>query len=119
MLVDADYWTAVFGLAHLAALVALAPLGVVLVRHGFRRAAAEGDPGLRGVLRRYPDVALILLGIAVAVTVTLVNFDDGIRWLRRVANFTTVGLVLVLVGRYLRWSRALRGVPPERPGDVV
>ena len=110
----AEYWVLPFGLAHLAALVALVPLGGVLVRHGFRRAAAEGDPGVLGVVRRYRGVALMLLAVAVTVTITLVNFEDGPRWLRRAANITTVALVLVLVTRYLRWSRRLRGVAAHR-----
>ncbi len=119
LVVDADYWVSTFLLAHLAALVALLPLGVVLVRHAFARAAAEGDPGPGGVMSRYRDVVVVLLLIAIAVTVTLVNFEDGIRWLRRVANFVTVGLVLFLVVRYMRWMRRLRGVSPDRPRRVI
>lgn len=87
---------------------------MVLVRYAFRQAEAMGDPGLGGVLRRYRWTALILLAILIAVVITLVNFEDGLRWLRRASNLTTVALVLVLVVQYLRWSRPLRGGPPRQ-----
>lgn len=117
--VGADYWTAIFDLAHLAALVALVPLGVVLVRYGFRRASEAGDGGLLGVLRRYRTVAIILAAIVGAVTVTLVTFEDGPRTLRQTANLTTVAMVLLLVVRYLRWSHTQRGISPARADHVV
>jgi hypothetical protein len=96
----ADAWRPVFALAHLAALIALVPLGVVLVVETLRR---EGSLG--AVVRRHRTVAVILAVVVVTIVVSLLNFDDGIRWLRRVANLTTVALILVLVARYFVWSR--------------
>jgi len=102
---DVEAWRPVFAFAHLAALIALAPLGVMLVRQAFAEARREGDPGIAGVWRRHRSVAVILGIVAITVAVSLLNFQDGIRWLRRVANLTTVALVLVLVARYLTWRR--------------
>lgn len=96
----ASAWRPTFVLAHLAALIALAPLGAVLV---WRAARQEG--GLLPAVRRH-RFATALVGLAfVAIAVSLLNFEDGIRWLRRVANLTTVSVVLVLVARYLAWAR--------------
>lgn len=102
-----DAWRAVFAFAHLLALIALAPLGVVLVRRAFAEARAEGDPGIGGVWRRHQSVAIILAIVVITVAVSLLNFQDGIRWLRRVANLSTVALVLLLVARYLSWRRGV------------
>lgn len=105
-ILDVAAWRPVFTAAHVAALVALVPLGVALVRHAFREAARAGTPGIGGVMSRYRGMAL-LLGVAlIAVAVSLANFEDGNRMLRRVANFTTVGIALVMVARYIRWRRA-------------
>lgn len=106
---DIDAWRGVFAFAHLAALLALLPLGVALIAHAFLEARAVGDPGLLGVLRRH-RFAAILLGVAlVTVVLSLANFEGGSRIVRRSANLTTVGIALVLVWRYLIWSRdALR-----------
>lgn len=103
---DVEAWTGVFLLAHLAALVALLPLGVMLVVRAFRD-PADGSrrSGAGVVLRRYRLVAA-LLGLAlVTVVLSLVNFEDGNRVVRRAANLSTVGIVWVLVWRYLVWSR--------------
>jgi hypothetical protein len=81
---DVEAWRPVFAFAHLAALIALAPLGV---------------------WRRHREVVVLLVVVTITVAVSLMNFQDGIRWLRRVANLTTVALVLVLVARYLSWRR--------------
>jgi len=97
-------WRPVFTAAHLAALVALAPLAAVMLRYAFSQARSAGPPGFRGVVRRYPATVAMLAVIAVAVVLSLANFEDGNRTLRRLANYTTVLLVLVLVIRYLRWS---------------
>lgn len=106
---DVDAWRGVFGFAHLAALVALLPLGIALIAHAFREARAAGDPGLLGVLRRHRFVAVLLGVVLVTVVLSLVNFEGGSRIVRRTANLTTVGIALVLVWRYLMWSRdALR-----------
>jgi hypothetical protein len=48
---------------------------------------------------------VILAVVAITVAISLVNFQDGIRWLRRVANLATVALVLILVARYVAWRR--------------
>jgi len=102
-----EAWRTVFTLAHVAALIALAPLGVVVGWHGFAEAARRGDPGLGGVWRRYRQVIFVLFVIAVAVVVSLLNFEDGNRGLRRAANYTTVLLSLVLVLRYLGWRKVM------------
>ena len=99
LLVGAQGWRAPFVVAHLAALAALAPLGVALIAHGYREAG-----GLGPMLSRHSRVAIVLAVIAVTVTVTLVEFD-GNRALRRVSNITTVVLVLLLIAQYLRWFR--------------
>jgi hypothetical protein len=102
LLAGSEGWRAPFGLAHLAALAALLPLGVALIAHTYREAG-----GLGPMLSRHGRVVIVLALIAVSVTVTLVEFD-GNRDVRRVSNFTTVGLVLLLIARYLRWARRLR-----------
>jgi peptidoglycan/LPS O-acetylase OafA/YrhL len=102
---DVEAWHPIFAFAHLAALIALAPLGVLLVARAFAEARREGEPGITGVWRRHRRVAVVLGIVAITVAVSLLNFQDGIRWLRRVANLTTVVLVLVLVARYLWWRR--------------
>ncbi len=106
---DIAAWRGVFASAHLAALVALLPLGVALVAHAFRQARSAGDPGLGGVLRRYRVVAILLAVTAVTVALSLANFEGGSRLVRRAANLTTVGIALVLVWRYLAWARANLG----------
>lgn len=105
-LLDVAAWRPVFTAAHVAALVALVPLGVALVRCAFREASRAGRPGIAGVISRYRGTALLLAVALVAVAVSLANFEDGNRLLRRVANFTTVGIALTMVVRYLRWRRA-------------
>lgn len=99
LLAGAAGWRAPFGLAHLAALAALLPLGVALIAHGYREAG-----GLGAMLSRYGRIAIVLAVIAATVTITLVEFD-GNRALRRVSNLTTVALVLLLIAQYLRWAR--------------
>jgi uncharacterized membrane protein YidH (DUF202 family) len=102
---DVEAWRGVFALAHLAALVALLPLGIALVAHAFRAASADGEGGLMSVVRRHRLVAALLAVTVVTVALSLANFEDGSRFIRRTANFTTVGIVVVLVWRYLAWSR--------------
>lgn len=102
---DIAAWRGVFASAHLAALVALLPLGAALVVYAFRRVRAEGDPGLGGVLRRYRVIAILLAVTLVTVVLSLANFEGGSRLVRRTANLTTVGIAAVLVWRYLLWSR--------------
>jgi uncharacterized membrane protein YidH (DUF202 family) len=105
LVADVEAWRGVFALAHLAALAALLPLGIALVTHAFREASADGEGGLVSVLRRHRLVAVLLAITVVTVVLSLANFEDGSRLVRRTANFTTVGIVLVLVWRYLAWAR--------------
>jgi hypothetical protein len=110
-----EAWRPVFAVAHLAALLGLAPLGVMLVRHAVRQTrATEDGPLLPALVARYPQVVFLLAAVVLTITVSLMNFEDGIRWLRRVANLSTVAIVLVLVARYLRWARD-PSVPPATP----
>lgn len=102
---DIEAWRGVFALAHLVALVALLPLGIALLADAFREAAAAGDPGLRGLLRRHLLVTVLLAITLLSVALSLANFEGGSRLLRRAANLTTVAIVLVLVWRYLSWAR--------------
>ena len=104
-LAGVEAWRYVFTAAHVAALVALGPLGVALVWHGFRQAALAGDPGPAGVVRRYRRTVVVLVVILIAVAASLANFEDGNRTVRRVANYTTVVAALILVVRYLLWRR--------------
>lgn len=108
LLAGVEGWRAPFGLAHLAALAALLPLGVALAAHAYREAG-----GLRSMLSRHARIVIVLALIAVTVTITIIEFD-GNRALRRISNFTTVGLVLLLIVRYLRWYRRLPRSSPRR-----
>ena len=105
LIADIEAWRAVFASAHLAALIALLPLGIALIAHAFREARSEDDPGLTGVLRRHRTVAILLAVVLVTVALSLANFEGGSRVVRRVANLTTVSIALVLVWRYLAWAR--------------
>jgi len=97
-------WWMPFVAAHLTALIALLPLGLVLIAYGYREAG-----GVAPMIARHGIVAAALAVIAVSVTVTLLEFSTN-RDVRRVANIVTVSLVVLLVVHYLRWSRqALRG----------
>jgi hypothetical protein len=100
-----EAWRAPFVLAHLAALLALVPLGVVLVGRTFARYRRERGSVLgavRGTLA-HDRLATLLVAVAfVAAAVSLSQFQDGVRVVRSLANFTTVGVIVVLVGRYLR-----------------
>jgi hypothetical protein len=98
-----EAWRAPFVLAHLCALLALVPLGVVLVARTFARYREERGsvPGaVRGTLA-HDRVATILVAVAlVAVAVSLSQFDGGMRLVRSTANLTAVAMIVVLVGRY-------------------
>lgn len=96
----AAIWRPVFTASHVTALVALVPLGAVLVTLAYREAG-----GLGPMLSRHLRIVIALAVIAVSVTVTLVEFD-GNRTVRRFSNFTTVGLVLLLIVHYVRWYGA-------------
>ena len=98
-LARAEAWRVPFVVAHLAALIELTPLGVALVLHAY-----EESGGVAPMLTRHALVSVALAVIAVGVMVTLLAFSEN-REVRRISNFVTVGVVLLLVVRYLRWSR--------------
>jgi hypothetical protein len=100
-----EAWRAPFVLAHLCALLALVPLGVVLVSRTFARYRTERGSLLGGVQGTFAHdrVTTLLVAVAlVAVVVSLSQFDGGVRVVRSAANLTTVAMILALVGRYLR-----------------
>ena len=100
-----EAWRAPFVLAHLSALLALVPLGAVLVGRTFARYRRERGSVLGAVqgTLAHDRLATLLVAIAlVAVAVSLSQFQDGVRVVRSAANLTTVGIIVVLVGRYLR-----------------
>ncbi|MEZ4554176.1 MAG: hypothetical protein R3B59_09745 [Dehalococcoidia bacterium] len=104
-----EAWRAPFVIAHLAALLALVPLGAVLVGRTFARYRRERGSvlaALRGTLS-HDRLATMLVAVAfVAAAVSLSQFQDGVRVVRSIANFTTVGVIAVLVGRYLRHKQS-------------
>lgn len=99
---EGNAWRVMFVITHLAALLALLPLGVVLVLRAYQH-----DGGLVAMAVRHPLIVALLACLAVTVTLSLLNFE-GDREVRRIANLTTVAIVLALVVRYLRWSREAR-----------
>ncbi|MBM4410959.1 MAG: hypothetical protein FJ037_06515 [Chloroflexi bacterium] len=99
---EGNAWRVMFVITHLAALLALLPLGVVLVLRAYRH-----DGGLVAMTARHPLVGALLACLAVTVTMSLLNFQ-GDREIRRIANLTTVAIVLALVVRYLMWSKEAR-----------
>ena len=101
-------WRVPFVLAHLAALLALAPLGgVLLVQALVEGYRASGSPAgaVGAAVGRHRLVAALLALVVVTVAVSLANFAGGTRWLRAAANLVTVAIVLLLVARYLRAAR--------------
>jgi hypothetical protein len=99
----AAWWRPVFSASHLTALAALVPLGIALIVYAYRESGSLG-----AMLSRHARIAIVLALIAVSVTITLVEFN-GNRDVRRVSNFTTVGLVLLLIVHYFRWFRSTVG----------
>ena len=99
---EGNAWRVLFVVSHLAALLALVPLGIVLVLRAYQH---EG--GLLAMAARHPLVGALLACLAVTVTLSLLNFE-GDREVRRIANLTTVAIILALVVRYLRWSKEAR-----------
>ncbi|MPZ99424.1 MAG: hypothetical protein GEU80_08830 [Dehalococcoidia bacterium] len=103
----AEAWRVPFVLAHLAALLALVPLGFALVARAFIEARAERGSAwgaISGVIERYPLVTTLVAATFVTAAVSLSQFE-GVRWLRSAANLATVALVVTLVVRYLRSTR--------------
>lgn len=99
----AAWWRPVFSASHLTALAALVPLGIALIVYAYRESGSLG-----AMLSRHARIAIVLALIAVSVTITLVEFN-GNRDVRRISNFTTVGLVLLLIVHYFRWFRSTVG----------
>lgn len=100
-------WRVPFVIAHLATLLALAPLGLVLVVEAIAQAVREGGSLGRApaaLLRRHGFVLLLLAVISVTIAVSLANFAGGTRWLRTTANLISVAVIVTLVVRYLRSS---------------
>ncbi len=101
-------WRVPFVLAHFAALLALVPLGVVLLVQALAegyRANGSAAGALSATVGRHRLVAALLMLVVVTVVVSLANFAGGTRWLRAAANLITVAIVLLLVVRYLRAAR--------------
>ncbi len=105
LLAGFEGWRLPFVLAHLAALLALVPLGLVILSRVVggeyaRRGSVAG--AVRGVFAHDRIASVLVVVALVAIAVSLSQFQDGIRWLRALANYTTVSIILVLVARYLR-----------------
>lgn len=99
LVADVEAWWVPFVVAHLLALIALLPLALILLAHSLRE---SGSP--MSLVRRHPLPAALVSALAITVALSLLNFE-GNREVRRIANLSSVALVLVLVVRYLRWSR--------------
>ncbi len=99
---EGSAWRVMFVIAHIAALLALLPLAVVLALRAARD--AKSPPA---VLQRYPVASMLMAALAVTVALSLANFE-GNRDARRVANLSSVALILALVWRYLRWAHSPR-----------
>lgn len=111
LVLGVDAWRVPFVIAHLSGLLALAPLGVVLVvttlgRYWREMHSIAGAVG--GLLSHDRLVTYLVLASFVTAGVSLSQFEGGVRWVRAAANYSTVAIVLVLVWRYLRSARASR-----------
>jgi hypothetical protein len=107
---DAGHWRLPFALAHLAALLALLPLGLVLVARALIEARPAGKSWFAAAgeaARRHMLVTALVALALVTVSLSLANFPDGDRAVRTLANLSTVVIVGALVVRYLR-SRPVR-----------
>ena len=105
LLVSFEGWRRPFVLTHLAALLALVPLGLVVLARVVggeyaRRGSVIG--AVRGVFAHDRLASVLVVVALIAIAVSLSQFQGGIRWLRALANYTTVSIILVLVARYLR-----------------
>ena len=95
-------WRWPFYVAHLAALFALVPLGLVLIARGWRETGSLG-----ALISRYALIAAAIAVILVCVVVTQVTFT-AYPDIRRASNYVTVGIVALLILRYLGWARGRR-----------
>ncbi len=103
-----DGWRVPFVAAHLAALLALVPLGAGIALHAYRhhrRRNSGTGAALRGVVAANRLNAALVAIILVAAAVSVSQFT-GVRVIRASANAVTVALVLTLVVRYFRWRAA-------------
>jgi len=98
LLLGAEGWRWPFVAAHLGGLLALLPVAVVVVVHAYRE---EGS--LSAMIARHPVVTAAIAVLVVTITASLMEFS-GDRNVRRVANFTSVGVILGLVSYYLCWA---------------
>jgi hypothetical protein len=101
----AEPWRVPFVAAHLAALLALAPLGVALVVSTYMQQLRSGRGAFEavGATLAHDRVATALTCVAfVAAGVSLSQFDGGVRWIRTTANLVTVSAAVTLIVRYLR-----------------
>lgn len=101
----ADAWRIPFVAAHLAALLALLPLGAGIVIHAYRnhrRFHPTPTATLRAIVEANRLNAAIVAIILVAAGISISQFT-GVRVIRASANAVTVTLVLTLVVRYFRW----------------
>jgi hypothetical protein len=100
----AEPWRVPFVAAHLAALVALLPLGVTLVASTYLRQLRMGQSalGAAGATLTYDRVATALTLLALATACVSLSQFAGNQTVRLVANLVTVSVVVVLVVRYVR-----------------
>jgi hypothetical protein len=89
-----DAWRIPFVGAHLAALLALLPLGVALIVDAIRRETGtrSGNPFV-ATLRRNRTEAILVAAALCTAAVSLSQFSDGVRAIRSVANLATVALI--------------------------
>ncbi len=96
-------WRWPFYVAHLAALFALVPLGLVLIAQAYRETGSVG-----AMLARHSMIAAAIAVILVCVVVTQVTFTSYPD-IRRASNYTTVGIIGLLILQYFRWSHRQSG----------
>lgn len=101
----AEPWRVPFVAAHLAALLALAPLGIALVVSTYVRQLRRGlsaFEAIRATLAHDRVATALTLVAFVAAAVSLSQFEGGVRWVRTTANLVTVTAAVTLIVRYLR-----------------
>ena len=101
----ADAWRVPFVAAHLAALLALLPLGAGILVHAYRhhrRFHVGAGETLRAIVEANRLNTALVAVILVAAAISISQFT-GVRVIRASANAVTVTLVVTLVIRYFRW----------------
>lgn len=103
IVMDLEDWQVPFVIAHLCGLIALVPLGVVLIARTYRHYLEASPPleAARATLTHDRLASTLTVAALLAAAVSLSQFE-GVRIIRSIANFTTVTLIAVLVRRYLR-----------------